>query len=357
MFSSLEFDGVRLQIIDQTKLPNEETYLSIGDIPGAVEAIKKLRVRGAPAIACFAAASLALEAKNLTALPSLGDFGPRLRQAFADLLASRPTAVDLANVLGDMRDKILQPMLGETSVVELARAKEIAQQLQRYTLDLFAQHRKKCEKIAAHGLIALRQHLSGLSKWRILTHCNTGALATVGEGTALAVVKAAWRAKLLERVFVDETRPLLQGSRLTAYELKAEKIPFDVITDSMAGFFMSRGEVDAVIVGADRITCNGDFANKIGTMSLALLAAHFKVPFFVAAPLSTFDVNMSHGLDIPIEFRAGSEVLEFAGRLVAPLDSRAISPAFDVTPGYLVRAFVTDTGVCLPPFVKGSVQP
>jgi methylthioribose-1-phosphate isomerase len=222
---------------------------------------------------------------------------------------------------------------------------------------LFDQHREKCEKIAAHGLVALRQHLPVQSKWRILTHCNTGALATVGEGTALAVVKAAWRAGLLGHVFVDETRPLLQGSRLTAYELSVEKIPFHIITDSMAGYFLSKGEIDAVIVGADRITGNGDFANKIGTMPLALLAAHFKIPFFVAAPLSTFDGNRVHGMDIPIEFREGSEVLEFAGMPVAPVGCQAFSPAFDVTPGHLVRAFITDTGLATPPFGKGSVPP
>jgi methylthioribose-1-phosphate isomerase len=292
-------------LLDQRKLPEEVEYLECHSAAEVAEAIRTLAVRGAPAIGVAAAYGYALAAAR----------GENLDEAAELLLASRPTAVNLSWALEEMRRADGDP-------AERARV-------------LHRDEVERCRRMAAHASELLDPGT------RALTHCNTGGLATGGYGTALGALRFAWAAGLLEYVFVDETRPLLQGSRLTAWELERAGIPHTVIADAAAGALMARGEVGVVLTGADRIAANGDTANKIGTYTLAVLAAHHRVPFYVVAPSSTVDPATSSGERIPIEERDGAEVTtRFAAR----------NPAFDVTPAALVTAIVTEAGVHRPPY-------
>ena len=297
----LEPDAVVL--LDQRRLPAEEVELRCSSAAEVADAIRTLAIRGAPAIGVAAAYGLALAARR----------GEDLDAAYDVLVSSRPTAVNLRWALDEMRDD---------PTPERARA-------------LHDDEVERCRRMGRHAL----ELLDG--KARLLTHCNTGALATGGYGTALGAVRAAWDAGLVEHVWVDETRPLLQGARLTAWELDALGIPFSVIVDGAAASLMAAGEVDAVLTGADRIAANGDVANKIGTYGLALAASHHELPFVVVAPTSTLDPSAATGADIPIEERGGSEVTDtFPAR----------NPAFDVTPAALVTAIVTEVGVHRAPY-------
>jgi methylthioribose-1-phosphate isomerase len=301
----LRLEKDRVVFLDQRKLPGEVAYLECRSAGEVADAIKSLAVRGAPAIGIAAAYGYALAAA----------LGENLDEAAATLLASRPTAVNLAWALREMREAEGDPA---------ARAREI--------------HREeveRCRRMAEHAAELLTPGT------RALTHCNAGGLATGGIGSALGALGAAWTRGLLEHVFVNETRPLLQGSRLTAWELERAGIPHTVIADSAAGAMMAAGEVSAVLTGADRIAANGDTANKIGTYTLAVLAAHHGVPLFVVAPSSTVDLATPTGADIPIEERDASEL---TGRFAAR------NPAFDVTPAALVTAIVTEHGVHRPPY-------
>lgn len=296
-----EEDGPKVVLLDQRRLPDEEVELECRTVDELVEAIRSLAVRGAPAIGVAAAYGVALAVAR----------GEEVDAAVEALAASRPTAVNLAWALAKMRDD---------PSAEHARA-------------LHAEEVERCRAMAAHAA-----ELFGPGT-RALTHCNAGGLATGGYGSAVGALRAAWERGLLSHVWVDETRPLLQGSRLTAWELEGAGIPHAVIADSAAGSLMAAGEVDCVVTGADRIAANGDTANKIGTYSLAVLAAHHEIPFYVVAPTSTVDPDTPSGAEIPIEERAGDELTtRFAAR----------NPAFDVTPAELITAIVTEHGVRQP---------
>jgi methylthioribose-1-phosphate isomerase len=298
-----EEDGPRLVLLDQRRLPDEEVELGCRSVADVVDAIRELAIRGAPAIGIAAAYAFALAAER----------GEDLDETAALLTASRPTAVNLAWALEQMRDDPTP-----------ARARA-----------LHEEEVERCHAMAAHAA-----ELFGPGT-RALTHCNAGGLATGGYGSAVGALRTAWERGSIERVWVDETRPLLQGSRLTAWELEAVGIPHAVIADSAAASLMAAGDVDCVVTGADRIAANGDTANKIGTYSLAVLAAHHAIPFYVVAPTSTVDLATATGAEIPIEERPAAEITtRFAAR----------NPAFDVTPGGLITAIVTEHGVHLAPY-------
>jgi methylthioribose-1-phosphate isomerase len=310
----LRLEPEAVVILDQRRLPEEVTYLECRSAGEVAEAIRTLAVRGAPAIGAAAAYGYALAALT----------GDDLDEAAAVLSASRPTAVNLAWALGEMRAVGADP----DALAESARA-------------LHAGEVERCRRMAEHAAA-----LFGPGT-RALTHCNTGGLATGGYGTAFGALRTGWERGLVEHVLVGETRPLLQGSRLTAWELERLGIPHSVIADAAAGAMMARGEVGAVVTGADRIAANGDVANKIGTYGLAVLASHHGIPFYVVAPTSTVDHATANGAGIPIEERDGAEV---TGRFAAR------NPAFDVTPAELVTAIVTEEGVHRPPY-RESLAP
>ena len=317
-----------LRILDQRALPARETYLSCASVDEVAEAIRTLAVRGAPLIGITAAYGMAIAAREARDRAQLA----RLREVLA---GTRPTAVNLFWALARCWRLVeSQPTLTLSGVYDALLAEARA---------IHAQDAASCLAIARAGLAVVPERA------RVLTHCNTGALATGGVGTALGVIRAAHAAGRLAEVWVDETRPLLQGARLTAWECRQDAIPFRLICDCMAASLMREGQVDAVIVGADRITRSGDFANKIGTYSLAVLARAHDIPFYVAAPFSTVDAQLENGAQIPVEFRADREVCQ-CGAQLAPEGTAAWNPAFDVTPGTLVRAFITERGLCTPPF-------
>jgi methylthioribose-1-phosphate isomerase len=324
-------------LVDQIALPHDERYVTCATWRDIAGRISDMTVRGAPAIGVAAAGGLALAARE--AAVSAGDdraaFRAALEEAAAALLATRPTAVNLRWAIDEMRTSWLA--CDEAPAVCAARLLARAQAIHDDDVD-------RCLRIGEHGA-----GLFGAGA-RILTHCNAGALATAGYGTALGVVRSAYARHGDVSVWVDETRPWLQGARLTAWELEVEGIPYRVISDNMAGYFFSRGEVDGAVVGADRIAANGDTANKIGTYTVSVLAKEHGVPFYVAAPLSTVDLTVESGAGIPIEERAEGEVTSFAGRQVAPAGARARHPAFDVTPAANITAIVTEAGVLRPPF-------
>ena len=309
----LRFEHGALLVLDQTRLPHEEHWIRCQSAAAVADAIARLSVRGAPAIGLAAAYGLAVEALR----------GGEVRAAAEQLAAARPTAVNLRWAL----DRALEHGEDPDALVRFAES-------------LAATQLEQDESIARHGASLIEPDS------RILTHCNTGALATGGAGTALGVIAAAGPA----HVWVGETRPLLQGARLTGWELDRAGIPFEVVVDASAGALMARGLVDAVVVGADRIAANGDTANKIGTYALAVLAARHRLPFYVAAPVSTIDPATASGDAIPIEERRADEVLTIAGTRVAPAGADALNFAFDVTPADLVTAIVCERGVLRPPY-------
>ena len=322
-----------LRLLDQTLLPCETTTLECRSVEQVVEAIRSLRVRGAPAIGVSAAFGVVLGVAE-SATADRSNFDERLNHVVQQLAASRPTAVNLFWAL-DRQRKVAErlPSASPREVVAalLAEAREIE-----------AEDRSMCAAIGRHGAELLSTGDT------VLTHCNAGALATAGDGTALSVIYAAVAAGKQIRVFADETRPLLQGARLTAWELSQRGVPVTVICDSMAAAVMRQRKIQAVIVGADRIAANGDTANKIGTYSVACLAKTHGVPFYVAAPSSTFDLSLSHGDQIPIEERSAAEITRGFGRQTAPEGIDVYNPAFDVTPAELITAIITERGVIRP---------
>lgn len=324
----------RLVVLDQRRLPNEEVYYACTTVDDVAEAIRTLAVRGAPLIGIAAAYGMALAAQQVADRAGLATMR-------ASLAGTRPTAVNLFWALDRCR-RIIEAL-------PAAPMAAMAAALLREAQAIHAEDSASCAAIAAAGAELFPPGA------RVLTHCNAGALATGGVGTALGVLRAAHAAGRLAQAWVDETRPLLQGARLTAWELQRDGIPYRLICDNMAASLMAAGQVDAVIVGADRITRNGDFANKIGTYGVAVLAQAHGIPCYVAAPWSTIDCQLASGAQIPVEFRAGEEISRFAGQAVAPAGAETWNPAFDVTPGSLVRAFVTDRGLCVPPFVDLAV--
>lgn len=323
--NALEWTGRSLRLLDQTKLPRAIVWLDCQTHQDVARAIADMVVRGAPAIGAAAAYGLVLAAQANPALESL-------QQAAVELGNTRPTAVNLRWAL--------QRML---------RAADLATDHLAAVLEAEA-NRLAEEDVAVNR--AIGRHGAELvpAEARILTHCNAGALATVGYGTALGVIRAAVEQGKRVEVFADETRPYLQGSRLTVFELMQDQIPVTLLTDSMAGFLMAQGRVDLVVVGADRVTQNGDVANKIGTYSLAVLAKEHGIPFYVACPLSTLDLSLPSGDQIPIEERSASEVTGVGGLQLAPDGVKVWNPAFDVTPHRLVTALITERGVIRPPY-------
>lgn len=324
-----------IRLIDQTRLPLEEAYVVCTSVDEVARAIRTMQVRGAPAIGIAAAMGLAMAARTIQA-STFASFYAALEEIGAGLLRTRPTAVNLA-----------------WAVRRLLRAAQRLRDLPpaeipgRLTAEATAMRE---EDIRVNRTIGKYGQELVPDPARILTHCNAGGLATAGYGTAVGVIRAAAEAGKHIKVWVDETRPLLQGARLTAWELARAGIPTTLITDNMAGHFMRRGEVDFVVVGADRIARNGDTANKIGTYGVAVLARAHGIPFYVAAPISTLDLSLHSGDGIPIEERAPEEVTEIAGRRLAPRGIRAANPAFDVTPAGYIDGIITERGVARTPY-------
>jgi methylthioribose-1-phosphate isomerase len=336
VFRPLYRDGRRLALLDQRLLPGAEVWLSLETAPEIALAIRDMAVRGAPAIGVAAAYGAAFAMRSGRTTPLAERFAVARR-----LLAStRPTAVNLFAALERMDRAFAAAAHAEASpdAIEDALIREA---------DAFAaEDIEACRRIGRLGADLLRGEKA------VMTHCNAGALATAGYGTALGVIRGAIEAGKPIRVLSCETRPFLQGARLTAWELARDGIPVELITDSMAGHFLSRGAVEAVVVGADRIAANGDVANKIGTYALAVLAKENGIPFYVAAPTTTVDLDCPDGAAIPIEERGAAEVLSFAGQSIAPAGVSARYAAFDVTPARYVTAIVTDRAICRPPYAS-----
>ena len=323
-FETLARDKNKLKLLDQTVLPQELVYKLIDNYQDVIIAMKRLEVRGAPAIGIAAAYALALAAENQ-------GLHNDLDRVAAEIKAARPTAVNL----GWAVDRVMARLSKEKP----SGQREIADLLWSEAETIHEEDRKMCDQIGEHGAALINDGES------VLTHCNAGALATGGIGTALAVIYACKNQGKKIKVYADETRPLLQGARLTSWELQQEGIDVSLLCDNSAGFLMAQGKINHVVVGADRIAINGDTANKIGTYTVALLAREHGIPFYVAAPSSTFDTVIKTGEDIEIEERASEEITEGFGRRTAPEGVLTYSPAFDITPNRLVTAFITDTGI------------
>jgi len=331
----IEWIPGKVRIIDQTMLPHEEVYLDLADYRDMASAIREMRIRGAPALGVAAAYGMALGAQEIEA-GSKEEFLSSLRSVSDTLGATRPTAVNLFWALERMR-RVAEAVedVAQMQSALLAEAKRID-----------AENEEADRKLSGYGAELIRYGFT------ILTHCNAGALATAGYGTAVGVIRAAHEQGKRIHVFVGETRPLLQGARLTAWELKQEGIPFTLITDTMTGHFLSRGRIDCVVVGADRIVANGDAANKIGTYNVAVLAMENGVPFYVAAPTSTVDLSLTSGDEIPIEERDPEEVTRIRGIAIAPKGVNVANPAFDVTPHRYISAIITERGVAREPYIE-----
>jgi methylthioribose-1-phosphate isomerase len=318
-------------MLDQRLLPTEETWYAFTDYREIAEAIRSMVVRGAPAIGVAAAFGVALAAKEL-ALEPKAHFETGLTVACAELAATRPTAVNLFWALKRMQRHAV-------AVGTNASPTEITARLLEEAQAIATEDEALNMAMGRHGQTLLPE------KGTVLTHCNAGALATAGYGTALGVIRAAVAAGKNIAVVADETRPFLQGARLTAWELQRDNIPVTLICDNMAGYMLQQGRIDAIIVGADRVAANGDAANKIGTYSLAVLAKAHNVPFYIAAPISTIDYSIPDGSKIPIEERDPTEVTHCGGRRIAPLGVDVYNPSFDVTPAALITAIITECGV------------
>jgi len=335
-FRTIEWRDNSVIMIDQTRLPSEEVYNTYTDYKAVAEAIKGMVVRGAPAIGVAAAMGVALGCRDIIADTQESFFG-QLEHICDTLARTRPTAVNLFWAIERMKR-----VADENRHKPLDKLKEI---LKAEAIRIEEEDLTICRNMGKWGATLIPQGAT------ILTHCNAGGLATAGYGTALGVIRAAQEAGKNIQVFADETRPWLQGARLTAWELTRDGIPTTLISDNMAGFFMSRGEITCCVVGADRIAANGDTANKIGTYSVAVLAKENNIPFYVAAPVSTLDLSLSDGSQIPIEERPTSEVTHIKGIQIAPDDVKVRNPAFDVTPARYITAIITENGI-----VKGDFR-
>ena len=339
MIPTLEWLSEGVNFLDQTRLPLEETYVLATDYQQVATVIRDMIVRGAPAIGVSAAMGFALgvSQSKATNIATLNDEVAVIAKTLAE---TRPTAVNLFWAIDRMRTKYNALAEAGTSIPEI-KASLIKEAQQMYDEDIVA-----CKSMGAHGAPLLPQ------QGTVLTHCNAGALATCGYGTALGVIRAAVERGHNIDVYADETRPYLQGARLTAWELLHDNIPTTVLCDNMAGSLMRQGRIQAVIVGADRIAANGDTANKIGTYSVAVLAKEHGIPFYVAAPLSTIDVNTPDGDAIPIEQRAATEVTHSNGRQMTPNGAAIQNPAFDATPAKYITAIITEHGVLRAPYER-----
>lgn len=334
-FRTIEWKHDHIRLLDQTLLPQQEKYIAIRTVDELCDAIKRLAVRGAPAIGVAAAMGVALGMADASEADR-DAFMQRLDSVVGQIWSTRPTAVNLFWALNRMKRLCVE--LSDLTLRELKlRLAQEAVMMER-------EDRLICERIGFHGKDILQDGDS------VLTHCNAGGLATAGYGTAIGVIRAAFEAGKGISVISDETRPLNQGSRITSWELKKLGVPVTLITDNTAGALMQRGEVNKVIVGADRIAANGDTANKIGTYSVAVLAKHHRIPFYVAAPLSTIDMSIDSGADIPIEERDAREVTSIGGVPIAPEGIRVRNLAFDVTPHELISGIITEHGIAVEPY-------
>ena len=331
----IEWLGNKLRIIDQTRLPGKVVFTELRDYAEVAAAIREMKVRGAPAIGVAAAYGIALGAQNIKA-ESKDKFMSQLDQVLQAFSAARPTAVNLFRAIDRMKKAA---SASDFTIIKQALIDEAKA--------IHAEEEAATERLSQLGAELIEDGFT------ILTHCNAGPLATAGYGTALGVIKAAKEQGKQIDVIATETRPLLQGARLTAWELMQENIPTTLITDSMAGYFMSRGKINCVIVGADRIAANGDTANKIGTYTLAVLAKENGIPFYVAAPTSTIDISLGSGEEIPIEERSPEEVTTIGGISLAPKGVTAANPAFDVTPHKYITAIITEKGIIRNPYLRG----
>lgn len=331
----IEWKNFTLKILDQTLLPDTKKYVICTNYKEVAKAIREMKLRGAPLIGIVAALAMAMEIKKLNT-DNYDKFYKTLNKIADELIKTRPTAVNLkwaVNRMLNFAEKNKERRLNSLKEFLILEANKI------YKEDL--ENNKLIGKFGAE-LIRERD--------RILTHCNAGALATAGYGTALGVIRAAVEQKKKVTVYVDETRPYLQGARITTWELSELKVPHFLITDNMAGYFMRKGDIDVVIVGADRIAANGDIANKIGTYSLAVLAHENNIPFYVAAPFSTVDFNIKSGEEIPIEYRHEDEVKKIAGKYITNKKTKALHPAFDITPAKYISAIITEMGIIRAPY-------
>jgi methylthioribose-1-phosphate isomerase len=341
MLKTITWTGSCARLLDQTKLPTQTCYVDIADERQMWDAIRRLVVRGAPAIGVAAAFGVYLGVRNCQG--SREQLLDRVRAVCDHLATSRPTAVNLFWALQRMQ-QVAQVTSGTPDVIK--------QRLLDEALAMIQEDTRICRAIGEHGAKLLEQLPKQQNQIQLLTHCNAGGLATVQYGTALAPVYVGAERGLKFHVYADETRPLLQGSRITAFELKQNGIPVTVICDSMAATVMKEGKVSAVIVGTDRVASNGDVANKIGTLGVAILARHFGLPFYVAAPISSIDLAIASGEQIPIEQRNATEITAGLGKQTAPEGVDVYNPAFDVTPADLVTAIITENGVALPPYAQ-----
>ncbi len=336
MIKTIEYNNGIVRLIDQTRLPGEEVYVECRDYQSVGDAIKYMLIRGAPAIGVAAAMGVAIGANNIKA-DGFDEFYSKIESICDYMIERRPTAVNLSWAVKRMKNSVK-----ENREKDVSSLKKI---LEDEAIKIWQEDLSINKIMAENGEELIKDGNT------ILTHCNAGALATAGDyGTALGVIKAAFVKGKNIRVFADETRPFLQGARLTAWEMKKEGIPVRLITDNMAGYFMKKGEIDLVIVGADRIAANGDVANKIGTYTVAVLAREHNIPFYVVAPISTLDMSLDSGDKIPIEERDKREITDINGRKIAPDGIDVLNPVFDVTPNRFVNAIINEKGIIRPPY-------
>lgn len=336
MIDAISFKNGTFRYLDQRYLPLQEIHVETRDHREAIEAIKTLAVRGAPLIGASAGYTVVLGVNEYQG--EKAGFPAHFRQLIRDVNASRPTAVNLFFATKKM--EAVYEANYEADSLETLKAKMEAEAHKIYNDEV-----DNCDRIARHGVDQLKQDCAGILKTRklnVLTHCNTGTLACCGIGTALGVIRLAYREGLIERVITSESRPLLQGLRLTAWELEHDGIPFASISDSSSAILMQRGMIDFAVTGADRITANGDTANKIGTFAHAISAKYHNLPFYIAAPVSTIDITMQEGSEIPIEERNADELRKIFGTQVATPTTPVVNYAFDVTPGTLIRGIITE---------------
>ena len=334
-FKTLEWKKGKLYLLDQTRLPLQEIYVACSTYQEVARAIRDMVVRGAPAIGVAAAFGMLLGARqSKSRTPAV--LKKHMNQVARTLISTRPTAVNLLWAVERMRAKLMKILIRDK--------RALLQELENEAVKILEEDLKANREMGRQGQVLIPDGVS------VLTHCNAGALATSGYGTALGVIRAARGAGKRVHVYVDETRPLLQGARLTAWELMKDRIPCTLITDNMAGWLMAQGRIHLAITGADRIAANGDVANKIGTYSVALLCRAHRIPFYVAAPLSTIDLSTETGEKIPIEQRASTEVTILQGKRLAPDAARVYNPAFDVTPHRFISAIITERGIVQRPY-------
>lgn len=338
MFKTIEYNSSIVKMIDQTKLPEEEVYIDCKDYKEVSRAIQDMIIRGAPAIGVAAAMGVVLGVRDIRA-DCFESFYDQMEEICSYIASSRPTAVNLFWALNRMKQTAQK---NKTKDIDALR--DI---LEKEAIGILEEDIRINRSMGEYGQDLIKDGDT------ILTHCNAGALATAGYGTALGVIRSAHNNGKYIKVIADETRPFLQGARLTAWELKKDAIPVTVITDNMAGYFMKKGEINLVVVGADRIAANGDVANKIGTYSAAVLARENNIPFYVAAPISTLDLSLSSGDEIPIEERDTKEVTHLNNKRIAPEGIDVFNPAFDITPNRYVNAIITERGIARPPFIEG----